>query len=205
MLTLVFANQKGGVGKTTLAGHVAVAATSAGEMVVLMDTDPQGSLSDWWNVRVAEDISFATARLGDLSSQLHELGSQGYTLAIIDTPPAVTATIATVVAAADLVVIPTRPSPHDLRAVGRTVALCTGRPMFLINGAAARARLTAQAAIALSEHGAVAPIIVHQRTDFAAAMVDGRTAQELDARSKCASEMDQLWTHIKNRLKSDKQ
>lgn len=202
MRTVVFANQKGGVGKTTLAGHVGVAASAAGERVVLMDTDRQGSLSAWWNAREASDLAFAAAQLDDLPGQLRALAAEGYTLAIIDTPPAVTATIARVVASADAVVIPTRPSPHDLRAVGHTVAMCRVRPIFVVNGAAQRARLTAQAAIALSEHGAVAPTIVYQRTDFAASMVDGRTIQELDERGKGAAEVMSLWVYIHKRLQN---
>ena len=45
----------------------------------------------------------------------------GIKLVVIDTPPAITATIVEVIRMADLVVMPTRPSPHDLRAVGATV------------------------------------------------------------------------------------
>ena len=200
MKTIVLANQKGGVGKTTLAGHFGVAAAAAGERVVLMDTDPQGSLASWWNSRAAEDVAFAAAQLDDLPAQLRAFGEQGYTLAIIDTPPAVTSTIAAVVAASDMVVVPTRASPHDLRAVGRTVALCPHRPFFVLNGAAHRARLTAQAAIALSEYGVVVPTVVYQRTDYAASMTDGRTIQELDAGSKGAGEIASLWAYLAQRL-----
>ena len=199
---LSLANQKGGVGKTTHAGNLAVAAAAAGERVVVMDTDPQGSLASWWNCREGEDVAFAHARLDDLAAQLVALDGDGFTLVVIDTPPAVTATIAAVVAVSDLVVIPTRASPHDLRAVGATVALCRTRPIFVINGAAHRARLTAQAAIALSEHGTVAPTIVYQRTDYAAAMVDGRTIQELDPAGKGAKEVADLWAYLAIRLGS---
>lgn len=200
MKTLVFANRKGGVGKTTLAGHVGVAAASKGEAVVLMDTDPQGSLSEWWNARARDDVRFAAAQLSELPSQLRLLAKQGASLVIIDTPPAVTATIAAVVAAADLVVVPIRPSPHDLRAVGGTVELCKRRPVFVLNGAASRARITAEAAIALSQHGAVAPTIIHQRTNFAGSMADGRVINELDPRGRGASEVDSLWDYLAHML-----
>jgi chromosome partitioning protein len=80
------------------------------------------------------------------------------------------------------------------------VALCRRRPIFILNGAAARARITAQAAIALSEYGVVGPTIVYQRTDFAASMVDGRTIQELDASSKGAAEIASLWAYVSQRM-----
>lgn len=207
MQILVIASQKGGVGKTTLAGHLAVAAEAAGAgPVVLIDTDPQGSLAGWWNERQAESPAFAQADLDRLPRQLAELAAAGAQLVIIDTPPGVTATVRQVLAQADLVLIPTRPSPHDLRAVGATVDLVdqAGKPMvFALNGAAHRARLTAQAAIALSQHGAVASAVLHQRTDFARSMIDGRTAQEIDAESRSAAEVAELWRYVSTQLRKN--
>ena len=97
-------------------------------------------------------------------------------LAIVDTPPAISGMISRVIACADLVLIPTRPSPHDLRAIGATVDLVENagkRLVFAITGAAYRARLTHQTSSALSQHGTVAPVVIHQRQDFAASMIDG--------------------------------
>jgi RecA/RadA recombinase len=63
MKTIVFASQKGGAGKTTLAAHLAVAAVKAGDgPCVLIDTDPQASLTDWWNGREDETPAFAPSR-----------------------------------------------------------------------------------------------------------------------------------------------
>ncbi len=60
MRVMAFASQKGGSGKTTLAGHIAVQAELAGAgPVAIIDTDPQGSLSDWWNARPAPTPVFA--------------------------------------------------------------------------------------------------------------------------------------------------
>lgn len=200
MRTLVIASQKGGVGKTTIAGHLGVMAESKGAgPVALIDTDPQGSLSSWWNERKAETPAFASVDIAHLADHLKKLEEAGVKLAIIDTPPAVTDTIRKVLAVANLVLIPTRPSPHDLRAVGSTVQLveATGKRMiFVINGAAQRAKITGEAAIALSQHGTVAPVTLYQRTDFAASMIDGRTAQEIDASSRSAGEVEELWNYV---------
>lgn len=205
MRIIAVTSQKGGSGKTTITGHLAVeAARKSGEPVALIDTDPQGSLSDWWNEREADDPVFAQATLATLDADLAALRDEGIRLVFIDTPPAITGAIQSVVAKSDLVIIPTRPSPHDLRAAGKTVELVerAGKPLvFVVNGATARARLTGEAAIALSQHGTVAPTILHNRQDFAASMIDGRTVMEANASGKSAQEVELLWTYISDRIK----
>jgi chromosome partitioning protein len=204
MRILALVSQKGGVGKTTLAGHLAVEAERGGNSVAVLDTDPQGSLAAWWNSREAETPLFVKSSLAELRQQLTELETMGIDLVVIDTPPAITAHIQLVVACSDLILIPARPSPHDLRAVGGTIELVepTGKPMiFVVNGATQRARITADAAIALSQHGTVAPTIVHHRVDFANSMIDGRTVGELDANSNSAKEVAELWTYVNARLR----
>lgn len=204
MKILVIASQKGGAGKTTIAAHLGVMAEAEGfGPVALIDTDPQASLAKWWNKREAPTPIFSNATVHGLREHLSALAKAGVMLAVIDTPPAVTATIRAVIALADLVLIPTRPSPLDLEAVGATVELAESegqRMIFAINGAANRARITGDAAIALSQHGTVAPVTLYQRTDFASAMIDGRTAQELDPDGKAASEVAKLWQYISTQL-----
>jgi chromosome partitioning protein len=142
--------------------------------------------------------------IANLKSHLVSLQKAGFKTVIIDTPPAVTSTIQTVLEAANLVLIPTRPSPHDLRAVGATVHLVEQagkRMVFVINGAAQRARITGQAAIALSQHGTVSPVTLFQRTDFASSMIDGRTVQEIDRNSNSAKEIMDLWKYVSTQLK----
>ncbi|HEX2590670.1 MAG TPA: ParA family protein [Rhizomicrobium sp.] len=204
MYTIVLASQKGGSGKTTLSGHLAVEADKAGAgPVAMIDTDPQGSLSHWWNARSKETPLFAHVGMLELGDALENLRQSGIKIAIIDTPPAITAQISQVVAHADLVVVPTRPSPHDLRAVGATVDIAErhGKPLiFVVNGATARARITGEAAVALSQHGTVAPVTLHHRVDFAASMVDGRTVGEVVAKSPSAKEVRDLWLYVQDRL-----
>ena len=204
MQVIAFASQKGGAGKTTLAGHVAVQAERSGAgPVVLVDADPQGSLADWWNERSAERPAFAQTTVVRLREDIERLRNLGFEFIIIDTPPAITSTISEVIKVSDLVIIPTRPGPHDLRSVGRTIDLIEAldKPMvFVLNAASSRAKITNDAVIALSQHGTLAPSIIHQRSDFASSMIDGRTVMEGGRRSPSAGEIEMLWSYLGDRI-----
>jgi chromosome partitioning protein len=204
MHVIVLASQKGGAGKTTLAAHLAIAAEAAGiGRAVLIDTDPQGSLSAWWNVRESDSPSLAPTTIAELPEKLASLKGAGFAVAVIDTPPAITDAIRAVVALADLVLIPTRPSPHDLRAVGSTVEIIQAEDkpfIFVVTQAKPNTRLTVQVIAALSAHGAVAEAIVHDRVDYAGSMIDGRTVQETDAKGRSAAEMTALWHLVQERM-----
>jgi chromosome partitioning protein len=197
---IAVAAQKGGAGKTTITAHLAVQANALGQgPVVLADTDPQGSLGQWWCARNDDTLALATLKLEDIAANPAALRNRGAALAIIDTPPALTASIEQVIAIADLIIIPARPSPHDLRAVGATVEMTrrAGKQfLFVVNGAAPRANITAEAVAALSEHGRVAPVILYQRTDYAASMIDGRTVMETATGGRSAQEIADLWSYI---------
>jgi chromosome partitioning protein len=199
MRTIAVVSRKGGAGKTTVAAALAVEAERRGHgPVVILDTDPQGGLAGWWNAREAATPVFVEA-VGDLRETLATLADQGFAIAIIDTPPQVSAAISAVVEVADVALVPVRPSPNDLRAVAATVDLVerSGRRLiFVINAVKPRVKLTAEAAIALSQHGMVAPIYVADRADFAGAMTDGRTAPELEPGGKAASEIAALWSYL---------
>ncbi|HUZ71673.1 MAG TPA: ParA family protein [Stellaceae bacterium] len=207
MHIIAIASQKGGSGKTTLAGHLAVAANKSGAgPVALVDTDPQGSLSEWWNARKADTPLFARTSTARLAADVERMRGFGIKLLIIDTPPAIEATIVEVIRLADFVIIPARPSPHDLRAVGATVELVErlAKPLvFVLNGATPRARITTEAVMALSQHGTLAPTIVHHRTGFASSMIDGRTVMEIAGDTRSAAEIAQLWEYLERRINRD--
>jgi len=204
MHVIVFASRKGGSGKTTLCGQLAVQADLLSTApVALIDTDPQGSLTDWWNAREAKTPVFVKTDFLHIQEHLNELRDSGIKLVFIDTPPVVTESIRAVIRLADLVIIPTRPSPHDLRAVGATIDIIEDQEkplIFVVNAATARARITGDSAVALSQHGTVAPVTVHQRIDFATSMINGKTVMEMNEESRSAREIMSLWDYIATRL-----
>jgi len=177
MQVIVVASQKGGAGKTTLAYHLAVEAERQGRgPVAMIDADPQGSLTTWWKKRKAEAPSLVSCPVPALPAGLAQLRANGCRYVIVDTPPAISGTIRDVVRLSDQVLVPCRPSPLDLDAVGGTIDLVEGlgKPLvFVVNQATRRARLTGQAAIKLSQHGTAAPSTIHYSVAFSGTAIQG--------------------------------
>jgi chromosome partitioning protein len=193
MKIIAIASRKGGVGKTTLAGHLAVAAERAGQGPVgLMDIDPQGNLSDWWNARPVATPLYVRIPLERLADEIENLRTQGLEYLIVDTPPTVNAEVGDLIGLSELVVIPTR-----------TIELAErlGKPLvFVVNAAVANARITNETLALLSRHGHLAPTVVHQRVAFASSMTDGRTVMELAPKSPGSEEIESLWSYLHQRI-----
>lgn len=201
MQTIIVNSQKGGSGKTSLCAHLAVEAERAGDgSVYLIDTDPQGSLSVWHEVRTAATPRRVEVALDQFIQSLAALEKRGATFCLIDTAPNRGEDNVELFRQANLVLVPVRPSPSDLWAVSATVTLLkrTNTPfLFIVNQAILNANITAQAVAALSHHGAVAETIVATRVHYAAALTDGRTAPELAPKGLAAKEITALWINIK--------
>lgn len=201
MQTIVIASQKGGSGKTTLTRNLAVA---LGDGVVLIDTDPQGSLTAWWNRREAETPVLVS--IGDgLPVTLDALREAGVKMVLIDTPPSAHAFIADVIARADLVIVPVRPTPDDLDAVGPTLDMIesAGRDfVFVMSQAKKRTRLALETVPALAQHGKVSPVVIHDRVEFPTAAVSGRTVIEMGD-GPAAAEIHDLVIYLRKQLKKE--
>ena len=122
MRAIVFASQKGGTGKSTLAIGLAVVAMEDGERVSILETDPQGTISYWRSRRSNPEP--AVERITNpfrLESALRDLKQKGYTLVIIDTPGSDSDVVSEAIRLADLCLIPARPSQADIEAACPTL------------------------------------------------------------------------------------
>lgn len=211
MRTLVFATQKGGCGKSTLAAGIALAARQDGNLVRLLDTDPQATLSNWQHRRSAHDLVVeAVQDAVEIEPQLRKLRREGVDLAIIDTSAGMNAATRTAILCADLCLLPTRPSIADLESTVLTlrVVKAARRPFaFILNQAPIRGERSNVAALSLSQEtqhelaGIVALPFIATRNDHQDALAAGLTALEYAPDGKAADEVRRLWEWIETRLR----
>ncbi|MFZ0207753.1 MAG: ParA family protein [Roseiarcus sp.] len=205
MRTIAFVTQKGGSGKSTLAISIAVAAMQDGEKVYILETDRQGTISNW-GVRRSNPLPDIdqVANAAALEQALTLLRSKGFTLAIIDTPGTDSVTNTAAIRIADLCIIPTRPSPADIEAAHPTLAAIrkTGKQFaFVLNQTPARSFRLNEASAALNMMGALALPYVALRNDHQDALGAGLGVTEYAPDGKAAEEIGALWGWIKRKLK----
>ncbi len=201
-------NQKGGVGKTTLALHLAGEWAASGKRVTLIDADPQGSALDWSQQRSREGLSRLFGVVGLARDTLHREApelARDADYVVIDGPPRVAGLMRSALLAADLVLIPVQPSPLDGWASAEMLALLREariyRPeliaRFVLNRCAARTVIARETAETLADHDPpVLATTVRQRVVFADAAQTGRLACEIDGDSRAAREIAVLAAEI---------
>lgn len=192
-------SQKGGSGKTTLTLNLAIAASHDRKQVAVIDLDPQQSSSRWARLRADDNPVFISGHASNLASLLERARGAGADVVFIDTAPSSEGAALTAARAADLVIIPCRPSNLDLDAVGDTVniAKLANKPaMFVLNGCQAGSSLAEEAAEALTEYGLpILPVRIGQRVAFVKSLTKGLGVIEADPSSPAASEIRQLYKH----------
>ncbi len=200
MKILAIVSQKGGAGKTTLAANLAVAGQLAGEKVVMFDLDPQHSLAGWANGRSAAPAARIIDQATKLMQGLEVARREGFTIAVIDTPPAVDSVAAFSADASDLIVIPCRPAILDMRALAPTVRIVRDRakPAAIVLNACRPSGSSSDEAVAgLSVYKVpIAPVRLTYRAAFQDAATASQGVQEFEPKGRAAGEVGALWQWI---------
>ncbi len=211
MHTIALVSQKGGTGKSTLAIGLAIAAMQDGHKVCLLEADPQGTISNWRNRRTQAEPTVEIVSDGaEFAHRLPFLERCGVTLTIIDTAGGHSAATEAAIGAADLCLLPARPSAADIEAAVPTLAAIrsSDKPFaFVLNQTPVRSARVANAAgslsdaaIALNATGVLALPYIVLRNDQQDALGAGLAVTEYALASKSADEIRSLWQWVSSRL-----
>ena len=207
MRTIVLATQKGGSGKSTLTVGLAGAAIEAGRRVAIIDTDRQATVASWGGRRALAQPRIERAASGDdIERALPVLRRAGFALVLIDTPATHNDLSVSAIAAAEMCLIPTRPSPADIEASLPTLRAIRelGKPFaFVLNQTQPRGYRRSEAAEALNTAGVLALPYIVQRNDHQDALAAGFAVTEFAPDGKAAEEIRGLWRWVWNRLDAD--
>ena len=201
MTTIAIISQKGGAGKTTLALHLAAAAQGAGKVALIMDTDPQATASQWASWRQDQPPEVIDSPPPRLAAKIEQATVQGAEFIVIDTPPHADSAARAAVEAADIVLIPCRPSAFDLAAIQTTVKLTQllRKSAFVVftAGAPNAPRMYEEAGELVESFGAPpCPIQIPDRAAYRHASAEGRTVMELEPDGKAAAEIQELYKWV---------
>ncbi len=203
---ITIAQQKGGAGKTTIAAHLAVALSQRKHKVLLIDIDPQASLSQWYKLREKHfgkdytGINFLSTSGWRVSGEISKFKTS-IEYIIIDSPPHTNTEAKSSVRISDLVIIPIQPSPADLWASKATIDICQKEqiPFYtLLNRVNPNSRLAKEIRSQLAK-----PLKseIGNRISFATCLLEGLCTTESDPKSSAAEEFKKLTAEILAKMK----
>ena len=203
--TVAVLNRKGGVGKTTLAAHLGRAATLAGQRVLLVDADPQGTLRDWHAAADGGQMELIAADTPASLSAILTVKS-AFDLVVIDGTAGIPVNSAAAARVADAVLIPVQPSGFDLWSTHEVADLVKARQAatggspkawLILSRAITNSSITREVERFLPELGL--PVIdarISQRVVFAQANSEGTTVLDRAPDSPAAHEVRRLYREL---------
>ncbi len=208
MTVIAVLNEKGGVGKTTIATNLTRGFQLAGEAVILIDSDPQGSARDWY-AAAGEDNVLPPVVGMDRPPLFKNLKSvtQGFAWAIIDGSPGIEELAVAALKVADRVLIPVQPSPYDIWAAESLVELVKARQevtdgklkaAFLVSRQIVGTKLAGEIRAALEGYGLpIFKAFTSQRVVYANSAAQGSTVLDAEPQGAAAEEIRTLVEEIR--------
>ncbi len=202
MKAITFVTQKGGSGKSTLCISLAVAAQEAGRSVCILEMDRQATVTDWAEHRRADTPEVAQIDATQLDDIMFRLRSSDFDYVFIDTPGVDSPGSLAAIRAADLCIVPCRPTPADLRAFKPTLAAIyrlEKKFAFVLNQTPPRSYRVRDAADGLAVLGVLPDVNIVMRNDHQDALGMGQGVTEFNPTGMAANEIRTLWTWIAKR------
>jgi chromosome partitioning protein len=197
-------NQKGGVGKTTAAINLASCLSSNGQKTLLVDADPQGSVTQWQATSENQEFNIIQLPLPDFLNKINKHRRQ-FDHIVVDSPPALTQITQVIAAASDLAIIPLAPSSLDIFSSRETIQLVkdTRRnhrglvAKLLVYRKIPGTRLAAEARDAINAYGLeVFDTEISQRIAYVEAIISGVSVLKYAPHSVAAEEIRSLCNEI---------
>jgi chromosome partitioning protein len=210
MNVIVFASRKGGSGKSTLAAHIAAHVHKSTKPCLMVDADPQGSLTLWHKLRGTNEPPIKSA-VNSVSSIVAAAKREGVEWVFIDTPPNTSAVVEDAIKNATMVIIPARPGVFDVDAVQATIQTCRSarKPYAVVlNGAPARRDEEESPIVTIARESLAkfkAPVWSGQitnRADLLMALAQGEGAREYSSEGRAAAEIGKLWAAIERSVRA---
>jgi chromosome partitioning protein len=199
MKTLAILSQKGGVGKTTLATCLAVAAEADGKKTAIFDLDPQATASFWLDVRKEEKPAVISIQSIRLASMLKAAEEAGTDLAIVDGAAVARDVAFEASQVADYVLIPTKTAVFDTMSMIHTIEIVKqqNKPFSVVLTFVPPVGQEIKDAIAaVTELSAnICPIHIGNRKAFFRAQSEGKSVQEYEPEGKAADEIIKLYKY----------
>ena len=210
MNVITLASRKGGAGKSTLTAHLAAYAHRLGRRCLVVDADPQGSLTLWHSRRPDGQPPLTSGARG-IDRPLADAMLAGCEWAFIDTAPTMWVVAQEAIRAATLVVIPARPGFFDIDAVRETVAIARERnkPYAVVINAAPVKRDEKEAPAVAQSRAELDRLAIpvwsgqiSQRAGYLSSLAAGASAAELAPESAAGSEITRLWSAIERSVEA---
>jgi chromosome partitioning protein len=205
MKAITFVTQKGGSGKSTLCISLAVAAQEAGHAVCILEMDRQATITDWLDHRTADGPEVAQIDATQIDLVMERLAESSYDYVFIDTPGIDSNGTLSAIRAADLCIIPCRPTPADLRAFKPTLAAVyrlEKKFAFVLNQTPPRSYRIRDAADGLAVLGILPDVNIVARNDHQDAIGVGQGVTEFNPKGQAAGEVRRLWSWIERRMQA---